>query len=282
MRPRRLLKISLTDEARLQTIGSVTLTPLKTVAILVCGLFAVILIGYFVVLITPLKTFIPGYFRESQRAETENALLRVDSLTAAFTRNEAYIANLNSIFDTDRPAISRDHSSTDVAPLTPDSLLPTSGQETSFVKMMQEREKFNISVIASMAAEGMLFYPATEEGIIAEDSRDSRQARIILPDGASVMAVADGVVIASYFEAADGGYSIILQHDNGFVSIYSSLGTPLVGESERVAGGQILALPPSPKKGRPSEIFVSLWHDSASLIPSEYITVPHSLTSFQQ
>lgn len=281
MKPKRILKISFTDEARLQTLASFTLTPARAVAVLTGLLLVTLLVGYLLVLLTPLKTLIPGYFRESQRATTEEALLRVDSIREAYLRNEAYIANLTSIFDASRPAEANLNDTLSPLVGAEEKLLPASPQETSFVRMMQEKEKFNISVVAPMAAEGMLFYPVSDEGVVASDSREALQSRIILPDGASIMAVADGVVIASFYDHKSAGYSLLIQHDNGFVSRYSALGTPLVGEAESVNGGQVLALPPSPRKGRPAEVWVRLWHDATPLKPFDYISSPHSYTSLQ-
>lgn len=282
MKPRRILKISLTDEARLQTLASLTLTPVKMAAI-VAGIFlAAVIVGYLVVLLTPLKTLIPGYFRESQRAASEQALLRVDSIREAYQRNEAYVTNLRRILDTDRQAMEPQAVSAGVSPaIAADSLLPASPRETAFVRMMQEREKFNVSVVAPMAAEGMLFYPVTDEGIISAASRESRRACVLLPAGGSVMAVADGVVIAVYPDRSGSGYTMLLQHDNGFVSRYAGLGTPLFAESETVPGGQVLCLSPAGRSGSPSEVTVELWHDGISLKPYSYISSPHSYHSLQ-
>lgn len=164
MRPRRILKISLTDEARLQTLGSVTLTPFKMIAGVGLILLIVLIIGYLFVLLTPVKNLIPGYFRESQRAATEEALLRVDSLREAYLRNEAYMANVNEILNIDRKPRPELQASSSSAAVAADSLLPPSPQETGFVRMMQEREKFNIAIVAPMSAEGMLFHPVTDDG----------------------------------------------------------------------------------------------------------------------
>lgn len=281
MKPRRILKISITDEARLQTLASLSLSPLRMAALASGILLLMLLLGYLLVLLTPLKTLIPGYFRETQRAQTQEALLRVDSLRAAWMRNEAYIDNLNSILDESRAPVVLPADATDRRPEV-DSLLPPSGLETSFVRRMQEREKFNISVVAPMAAEGMLFYPVTEEGVFAADSRDSRRAGIILPDGASVMAAADGIVIAAYYDPVAASHSLLIQHDNGFVSRYSSLGSLLVGEGETVTGGQALSLPPNPRGGRPAQVWIQLWHDAVPLRPYDYVSSPSVHSTLQK
>lgn len=281
MKPRRIIKITLSDESRLESIGSVTLTPLKGVAVALTGILAILTLGFLLVLLTPLKTLIPGYFRESERAATEQALLRVDSIREAYKRNEAYVANIRERLNTERHAKESSAEAASGRMIAADSLLPPSTAETSFARVMQEREKFNISVVAPMAAEGMLFYPVSDEGIVTHASRPTRRARVSLPTGASVMAVADGVVIAGYSGLTPRSHTLIVQHDNGFVSRYSGLGSPLVGEGEIVLGGQVLCQSPSAPSGGPIEITVELWHNTVPLIPYDYISSHHSYTSLQ-
>ena len=281
MKPRRIIKLTLSDESRLQQIGSVTITPLKGIVACLVVMLTILAVGFLLVLLTPLKTLIPGYFRESERAATEQALLRVDSIREAYRRNEAYVANIHERLNTTRAPKAAQSSASAPRPIAADSLLPPSAAETSFARVMQEREKFNISVVAPMAAEGMLFYPVSDEGIVTHLSRNARQARVSLPAGASVMSVADGVVIASYAGVTPRSHTLIVQHDNGFVSRYSGLGSPLVGEGEFVLGGQVLCQSPSAPSGRPIEIVVELWHNTVPLIPYDYISSHHSYTSLQ-
>ncbi len=281
MKARRIIKISLSDEARLESLGSVTLTPMKVVAASLAAVMLIVSIGFLAVLLTPLKTLIPGYFRESDRAASEQALLRVDSIREAYLRNEAYVANIHQRLNTSRPPVKAAESKETRRPIAADSLLPPSAEENRFSKVMQEREKFNIAVVAPMAAEGMLFYPVTDEGVITHASRASRRALVAMPARGAVMAVADGSVVARYFDAVARAYTIILQHDNGFVSRYTGLSEPLVGEAENVLGGQVIALSPPAPASRPSEIAVELWHNGIPLHPYDYISSHHSYTSLQ-
>ncbi len=279
MRPRRILKLTLSDEARLQTLASLTITPVRILAIAALALVTAMVVGFLLVLLTPLKTLIPGYMRESQRAASELALLRVDSLQEAYIRNQAYVENLNRVMDIERQAV-RSRTVADSARriIPADSLLPPSAEESRFVRRMQEREKFNISVVAPMAAEGMLFYPVCDDGIVTGDSKNSLKAILNIPADASIMAMADGNVVALYYDPKRHGYTLIMQHDNGFLSRYTGLGSPLVGEADEVLGGQVLCLTPAPRNGHPAEISVELWHDAIRIPPYSYISSPHTYT----
>ena len=271
MRLHKKFKITIEDESRLQDIASWSLTPARIWGILFAALLLTLAVGYLFVLLTPVKNLIPGYFRESQRAASIEAMLRVDSIAEAYRRNEAYLANMRMVLDINRAPADSVSASGALKVFSPDSLLPQSQEEAKFAKMMQEREKFNISVVASMAAEGMLFYPVSDEGVPALESRDSYASRIILPTSASVMAIADGSVLACYYDQKSKGYALLMQHDNGFVSRYSGLGTPVVGQSDIVSGGQIISLSPKPRNAQPIEITVELWHNGTPVKPYDFI-----------
>lgn len=273
MKTRRKYRLSLEDESRLEKIGEWSFTP-RAILPAAAGLFvAAVVIGFLVVLLTPAKQLIPGYYRPSERAATEEAMLRLDSIREVYERNNAYLTNLMTILNSDRTAaVDTPAAAAPVTPLTPDSLLPASREESRFVRMMQEREKFNISVLAPMAAEGMLFYPVCDQGIVTADSRSAFRSLIAAPADAALMALADGSVVAVYGTPSGKGYSVILQHPNGFVSRYSGLASPMAGQGDVVAGGQIIGLAPPPKAGKPALVGIEIWHNGNPLVPYQYIT----------
>ena len=268
--------ITITDETRLQNVASKSFSPINMVIGAVVAFVAAVSLGFIVVLLTPVKTLIPGYFRESERAASEEALLRVDSLMNAFGRNAAYASNLEIIFDEHR--IPEDTTSLGAATdSASDRLLLPSAAEESFARMMQEREKFNVKVKASMAAEGMLFYPVSNDGVVTMASRSAFAVHVSTPPEEPVMALADGSVLASFYDASSHGYSLILQHDNGFVSRYSALETPFVAQGDNITGGEVIASPPKSRRGKGSEFVVELWHNGMALRPYEYISTHKAL-----
>ena len=225
-----------------------------------------------IISLTPIRTLIPGFIPDSRRAASEEALLLVDSLREAYAINERYLNNLRNVMNSDRLPADTFPAAVPVSPgLQVESLLPPSHEEIGFTKIMQEREKFNISLLSKMAAEGMLLFPVSDEGSVVADSRDSYQVRMIVPDNATIMAVADGVVIAEYFDARSRRHVLILQHDNGFVSRIAGLGNLLVGQNDIVNGGEVISLAPQIKNNAASEIFVELWHNGIPVKPYDYI-----------
>lgn len=267
---KKVYRLSLEDEGHLEKVADFRLTPARTVVAVAVGLIVATLLGMLIVIATPVKTLLPGYLKERERTASEEALLRLDSLRAEYEQNEAYLRNISALLDIERVPSDSLSMAMSANRLTPDSLLEPSASELKFVKQMREREKYNITVLAPLAAESMMFYPVSDEGVVAEDSRLSHQSRVILPPGSTVGAVADGTVIS--IEVSGLRRTIVVQHAKGFISRYSGVASPLVGEGDAISGGQAIALAPSstPKGAHPG-IILELWHDGSPLVPYEYV-----------
>lgn len=137
LKRQRKYKLKLVDESRLIDLGSVTLTRFRAALfiILFCGIF--VLIGIGIVWLTPIKKRLPGYMPPEQRAQTENAYLKVDSLEQLYRVHQAYLDNLIKLIDTDRLPDVADTVG-DAIPLMPDSLMVSSEVEREFMKKMEE------------------------------------------------------------------------------------------------------------------------------------------------
>ncbi len=271
MKIKKLYKFSIVDESKLMPVFSGTLTPWRIFFLFLGSLLFILFTGFLLVLLTPAKNFIPGYFSNSERAMAEDAILKVARMQEQYFANEAYLENLRDVMNPHRKSVDSLEAVAKSLEVSPESLMSTSPEEKNFVKKMQQREKFNISVQSSMAAEGMLFYPISEDGIQSQTSRDSYKAEMILPVNTSVMSLADGVILASFYDKNSGGNSVIIQHDNGFASRYSGLGTLLASQGDKIFGGEILSLSRASGAKSPSKVIVELWYNGVPLKPYGYI-----------
>lgn len=232
-------------------------------------------IGAIIVGFTPVKHLLPGYLKDSERAATEEHHMRLDSLQQIYETNAAYISNIMSVLN---PSVTSSDTATvsevsqiDV-PFSVDSILPTSNEEKKFLSMMRERDKYNISVIAPLAAESMMFSPVNEESVITDKTKNSVKAEVILSKRAPVAAIADGRVIAISQSVRDGGgTAVVIQHAKGFLSRCNRLGTVLIEPGDLVTGGQIIALTASGNSRKNEIITIEMWHNGNQLIPYDYL-----------
>ncbi len=267
--PKYLLKLE--DESRLSCIFNIKLTRFGMWAAGILFLAVMFLFAGIFIIATPLKTLLPGYMKQQERTATEENILRLDSIQAVYETNQAYIENFVKALDTERIPNDSILMVGETRELSSDSLLPASPLERKFVNAMEERERFNISVLAPLAAEDMMFSPVAESGIFTIASKDSTRGEILIGGDEPVLSISDGSVLASYYSPAEKGYVILVQHAKGFVSSYEGTGNPMVSAGDMVLAGQMIALGPKPDaKGR-RIVAVMMWHNGISLKPFEYI-----------
>lgn len=272
MRRHRAFRLTIDDATRLERVASVRLTPAQMVALGVALLTAMIIAGSLLVMLTPIKRLMPGFMNPDQRAQTEERLLRLDSLTRITQMRDAWLANVLRVLDADRldsPAQVRDTIDRDWT-IEPDSLIGSSPRERRFVASMREREKYNISVLAPLASTEMTFVPPSPRVTVPPDARDALVAVIPLSPSAPVVAMADGSVVAAYRAPMPEAGVVIMQHDHGFVSAYTGLQSLTVSPGDRLNAGQTIALHATraPDGSRP--LTVRLWHDSDPVTPYRY------------
>lgn len=270
-------RIRIEDESRLENLADISLSPLSLWTAAGAVLIIMIVLSGAIVMITPLRTLLPGYMKQSERSASEDNILRLDSILGVYEQNQTYLDNILKAFDTERtPTPDSLVMTANIRELSPDSLLPPSPLERKFVNAMEERERFNISVIAPLAADGMMFSSLSDSGVFTSASRSEEKAIVILPPDEAVKSVADGSILASYYSAAEGGYVVIIQHAKGFVTRIARLGSPMVSAADAILAGQMLAMGPKPDaKGR-RYVEVMMWHNGLPLIPYDYIGNPAS------
>lgn len=275
MKANRRYRITIEDESRLRDIASVTMRP---AALWACGgglLILVLILAAALIAFTPLSRLMPGYLKKVERTAAEAGMLRIDSIRNAYTLNSQYIDNILTIFDTDRTPSDSTLTETTPNELTPDSLLPASPREIEFISEMKEREKYNVEVLAPLAAEQLRLYPVAAGGVVSELSPLPTKPLIAAPSGSPVCAITDGRVLAIQNPAPEGGCAILIQHDAGFASRYSHVGTPAVAAGMQVEGGSVIAHGPTGGAAAAGRFFLEMWHDGTPLEPARYLNSPN-------
>lgn len=208
---------------------------------------------------TPLRQLLPGVLKGDLRAEYLATAVKLDSLELAAGRNAAYLANIAALMQgegaekgmKEAPEITVD-----------DSLLAASEAEKQFVRSYESQTRFNLSVLAPIAAEGMVF--TAPVGATAQiESLASKGIQINGPRNTPVSSIYRGTVVLMSV-GSDGAFSIAVQHPNDFVSVYSGLGEVFVDRGQRLEPGQRLGL-------AGSRAVVELWHKGTALAPLDYI-----------
>lgn len=255
-------RLDFIKENTFNRLWTVRMTRVRVVMVSVAALLAVVALVWAVIVFTPLRHFVPGTLRGDLRAQYLETALRLDSLEQAARANEAYLSSVL--------AIMKGEADTIAAPTVPagvvsaDSLVRASDAERRFVSRYEEEERFNLSVLAPIAAEGMIFASPVPSTATVEPL-PSGGVSAVQPAVLPVSAVYRGSVTGLYYDN-DGRVVVTVQHPNDFVSVYSGLTDVFVNKGAKVSASQRIG---HTAAGRP--LVFELWHNGALLAPGDYV-----------
>lgn len=233
-------------------------------AFVLAGLLWMLLLAY-----TPMRNLLPLRLQSELRNEYISLSERIDSVNEAMRINQQYVDNVLAVINDQRRDTTADDQKVHLAaPLPLDSLMEATHTERSFTKRFEEAERFNVSVLSPIAAEGMTFYPPVAGVEAAERVSDAGIPYVyVLPNKSMpISAVYRGTVLNASFITARG-VIVTIQHPNNFVSIYTGLTDVHVARGDKVEPGQRIGVA---RDGQYPFIF-ELWHNGAPLTPKEYI-----------
>lgn len=263
---RRRFKIAVTNLSSLSEVWMVrgrkwSLIAAASVAFIIIGVAWILAFVY-----TPLRNALPARLQSDLRDNYVDLSARLDSMQEASEANLRFMQNIIEILGDSVPA--------PVITETPvtlplDSLAEASKAERSFVQRFEDAERYNLSVLAPIAAAGMSFYPPVL-GVEFETSySDAGVPYIVLRPGKTtpVSAMYRGTVVsANYITGL--GITLSIQHPNDFISVYSGLSEVFVTKGDKVNAGTRLGLASESRY----PLTFELWHNGSPLPPLDYIS----------
>lgn len=227
-----------------------------------------------IIFVTPIKHMLPGYADVSVREDVLVEAQRVDSLETITQSNERQLLIIkNIIADNIKYDSIPNLDSTDIEKWNNLPLVAGSA-ETSFVKQYEEENAFNIGYDnnASQKEETVVFI-APAVGSITQHftPNENNTITIVCPANTPILAPQDGHVILANYHPTNG-YTIAIQHTDGYVSIFHQLGEKLCNIGAEVKVGEAIAFAGSKNnKKQDSQIQYELWQNGLCINPEDYI-----------
>lgn len=259
-------RLDFIKENTLNTLWSVRMTRTRVWLVSLGCIAAVLALLWVVVAFTPLRQLLPGALKGDLRAGYVDTSLRLDSLERAASINSAYLENIRRIFENDL-----DNTDENVAVTVDvnDSLLAASEAELQFMRSYEEEERFNVSVLAPIAAEGMVFSSPLPSAISLSEIAPATGIKGVVASANSatpVSSVYRGTVVSVTVDG-EGLSTVTIQHPNDFVSVYQGLGDVFVEKGAKVEAARRIGNIPA--RGR---VLFELWHKGSALDPAEFIS----------
>ena len=245
LKTRRRWRVEIINENTLARVWSMRLSEFKAWIAGGALIIAVILI------FTPIRSLLSGELPGDLRDRYTELALKLDSVSERARISEAYSANIVAIL-TDSVSEDDVRRRVETSVATTDSFITASEREKQFVQQFESRERFNLSVLSPIAAEGMIFEAPT-----ATDAGTG-----------NVCAIYRGTVIALDY-GSNGLGVIAIQHPNDFISVYSNLSDTYVEKGAKILAGQRIGASTTD-----APLLFELWHSGTLLDTPQYIKYP--------
>ena len=238
-------------------------------------LFAVVLV---LVAYTPILDVFPGYrtSAEKQHDALVQNIMRIDSLERRMSDMLTYNENIAMILEGRTPVVRTPLNDGDttkldktlVPPSLFDSLLRAEMEgdgDYSLARTLQSREQ----------GDGKLFFAAPVEGIITRHfSRDDNYLGVGIQaaPNAPVTSIDDGTVV-DVAAGNERGTIVMVQHYNGFISIYRNLSQVLVVKGQVLKSRQVIGYNALKEEGTKTNPMVEMeiWNEGKAVDPEIYI-----------
>lgn len=250
---------------------------------------SVMLFSLFYVLFsyTPLRNIIPGYPTASARRQQIQNAIRIDSLERSVLRWEVYSENLRSVIAGKSPVsmesilYSMEHPDDSIAVVAEKKTKPNA--DSTLRATVENAERFEITSqnVKKMEIEGMHFFePMSGTLSTGFDNALHPYIEITAPEGSAVRSVLDGSIIYTEWSEAMG-WCVIVQHEDGIISIYRHLLKLLKNSADNVSAGTVLGLLGGGALTEGCHLQFELWHNGTPIDPVTYINF-HSDNSDKQ
>lgn len=267
-------QLSMRDRSSDEPHWKVNMTPIGMIS----GITALVVIIFVVLMLlmayTPILEIFPGYRTRSEAMHDSlvESIMRVDSMERSMGRmleyNDAVTKIINGTTPTLHSTVTTDsvqYDKTTVLPSRADSLLRSILERSEGVYSLQNTKEAN--PVAAM-------FRAPMYGTVARsfDAPDSSFDIVIMgiDSDRTVMSVENGTVVGVTPGTA-GHTSIIIQHSNGYVSIYKNLGEALVRKGEIVQSGTVIGRQAVSEDGKTIDLGFELWRSGTAVDPERYI-----------
>lgn len=269
-------RLSVMNENTLEEVWSIKASMFSGGVLFLLFAISLVTITSFLIIATPIRYYLPGYLDAEVREKALRAAIRVDSLQQQLNYQEAYINNLKNVFtgvlDVDSVKI------TDTISVSEnDPLLKRTEKEKVFVDRYEDKERYNLSVISPTASgpmEGVVFFKPLKGLVISKfnPSNDRYGINLKVASQETVLAVLEGTVVFSGYDFTTG-YTMQIQHKNGFVSIYKNNTLLLKKVGDKVRTGEAIAVIRDGKAKDNADLVLGfeLWYKGNPVNPEDYI-----------
>ena len=273
----RKKRISMSDPILREEEWAVHLSPMGLLGAV--GAFLLLIFALVLVLVayTPVLDIFPGYrtAAEKQHDDLVQNMMRIDSLERRMSDMLTYNENIAMIMEGRTPVVRTPLADSDTAKLDK-TLVPPSQFDSLLRAQMEGDGDYSLArTLQSRQQGGKLIFASPAEGIITRHfSREDNYLGVGIQaaPNAPVTSIDDGVVMDAA-TLGEKGSVVVVQHFNGFVSIYRNLSQVLVAKGQSIKSRQVIGYNSMPSVGDRTNpiVEVEIWNEGKAVDPEVYI-----------
>lgn len=271
-------QISMRDCESGESDWKIRISPLALGVVVVAGFLVLTTILLLLMAYTSMLDVLPGYRTKAERMTdelTEN-IMRIDAMERTMADSLKYNELVTTILSGNTPTL---YSTvmTDTIRYDKSTVMPTRADSLLRRVLESTDGEYSLSNTKPLRAEAAMF-SAPMRGAVTRsfDAPESSydMAIVSLTGDDSVMAIENGTVVGVQ-RAADGKGTIMMQHGEGYVSVYKQLGEVLVRKGQHITSGTVIGRLTNPAVDdvAPSmELGFELWRDGTAVDPERYMS----------
>lgn len=234
---------------------------------------------------TPLREYIPGYTDNNLNREVYLLNRRADSLMAEMQKRDVYFENLQHVIEGYDFAADSCHENINIYEPLPGTVTDTivlskSSYDSVLRAEFESADQYDLLGNPNLgnSVHDLNFFLPIEGHVIKSYNPEAKHFGVDLVSETSeiVKATLDGTVVFAIW-SIDNGYTIGIQHDNSYFSIYRRNSALLKNEGDFVHAGDAIGILGKQDENNPSGLHFELWHNGTSLDPTQYMTMEMQL-----
>lgn len=272
--------LSILDESTMEKKFTFRLSRLNVVIVLVLVSLLSVVFTLFIIYVTPLKEYIPGYASVEKIKQVYINNARIDSLQSTIDARDLYLKNLKETILMGLPPSEIDSSvmhknkEVDYKNIT----LSHSPEDSLLRQEWEDREKFDLEYYpdkqSPQGISSFIFYTPARGKVVSGFNAQKRHYGIDIngEKDAAIKATLDGIVILSSW-TYETGHVIAIQHASNLISVYKHNSVLLKHEGDPVqAGDPIAIIGDSGELSSGPHLHFELWYNLRPVNPSDFIT----------
>lgn len=269
-------RLSILNENTLDEVWKLRVSMFNGIVLYLASFFILMILCSVIIILTPLRNYLPGYLDSEIREQAIQAAIQVDSLESKLKYQEAYLQNIKDIFD--GKVQQKSESKVDTVMIAADDkALQNTDRERKFRSEYEDEERYNVSSISttdSSPSEGITFFRPVKGVISGKFNIPAKNYGVqIIIAGESVVATLEGTVTYAGYNPEVSGYVIQIQHKNGFISTYKGISMLLKKTGDKVRTGEAIGIVGNGEKNtNKNTMQFELWYRGNPVNPELYIS----------